>query len=253
MITPSRARAAMFSTVCETSVPSRTGNVSRIRPVRRASTIARAGSPRRAGQRRRHQDADHRRRGHVAASQRAVAAAPRARSRTRTPARSTIEAHHQPESRSAPSRRRSGRCWRPRSAAPILLRCERGQADAERAGDAERRAGGRRGAWRPPWAGAGSSDGSRWAGAVARRRSARSPTRRAMRSSAVAGSGASLRLARRPAHLLGDVRPGVALGASREPRGPSPRVAPARGRAAEAPRRVAGDRPAAPVRRRRRR
>ena len=39
----------MLSTVCETSVPSRTGNVSRTRPVRRESTIARAGSPRRAG------------------------------------------------------------------------------------------------------------------------------------------------------------------------------------------------------------
>ncbi len=38
-----------LSIVCETRVPSRTGNVSRIRPVLRASVIARAGSPRRAG------------------------------------------------------------------------------------------------------------------------------------------------------------------------------------------------------------
>ena len=46
---PRIASAAMLSTVWETSVPSSTGRVSRIRPTRRASTIARAGSPRRAG------------------------------------------------------------------------------------------------------------------------------------------------------------------------------------------------------------
>ena len=39
----------MLSALWETSVPSSTGNVSRMRPVRRESTIARAGSPRRAG------------------------------------------------------------------------------------------------------------------------------------------------------------------------------------------------------------
>ena len=49
MITPSNTRATMLKTVCETRVPSRTGKVSRMRPVRRASTIARAGSPSRAG------------------------------------------------------------------------------------------------------------------------------------------------------------------------------------------------------------
>ena len=49
MRTPSSTSAPMLSTLCETRVPSSTGNVSRIRPVRRASTIARAGSPRRAG------------------------------------------------------------------------------------------------------------------------------------------------------------------------------------------------------------
>ncbi len=49
MITPSRTRATRFSIVCETSVPSRTGKVSRILPVRRASVSALAGSPRRAG------------------------------------------------------------------------------------------------------------------------------------------------------------------------------------------------------------
>ena len=49
MITPSRARATRLSIVCETRVPSRTGKVSRIRPVRRASVSARAGSPKRAG------------------------------------------------------------------------------------------------------------------------------------------------------------------------------------------------------------
>ena len=49
MITPSSTSATMLSAVCETRVPSRTGNVSRIRPARRARTIARAGSPTRAG------------------------------------------------------------------------------------------------------------------------------------------------------------------------------------------------------------
>ena len=49
MITPSRTSATRLSIVCETRVPSRTGNVSRIRPVRRARVIALAGSPRRAG------------------------------------------------------------------------------------------------------------------------------------------------------------------------------------------------------------
>ncbi len=39
----------MFSTVCETTVPSTTGRFSRGRPVRRATISARAGSPRRAG------------------------------------------------------------------------------------------------------------------------------------------------------------------------------------------------------------
>ena len=49
MITPSSASATRLSIVCETRVPSRTGKVSRIRPVRRASASALAGSPRRAG------------------------------------------------------------------------------------------------------------------------------------------------------------------------------------------------------------
>ena len=49
MTTPSRISARMLKTVCETRVPSRTGNVSRNRPIRRAMIIARAGSPRRAG------------------------------------------------------------------------------------------------------------------------------------------------------------------------------------------------------------
>ena len=39
----------MFSSVCETSVPSTIGRFSRGRPVRRATTSARDGSPRRAG------------------------------------------------------------------------------------------------------------------------------------------------------------------------------------------------------------
>ena len=49
MITPSSTSATRLSIVCETRVPSRTGKVSRIRPVRRARASARAGSPRRAG------------------------------------------------------------------------------------------------------------------------------------------------------------------------------------------------------------
>ena len=58
----------MLSSVCETSVPTRTGNVSRMRPVRRESERApgRLAEPRRQG--RRHQHADHRRRGDVAAA-----------------------------------------------------------------------------------------------------------------------------------------------------------------------------------------
>ena len=49
MITPRMISATMFSSVCETTVPSTTGNVSRGRPVRRATISARDGSPRRAG------------------------------------------------------------------------------------------------------------------------------------------------------------------------------------------------------------
>ncbi len=49
MITPSRTSATRLSRVWETRVPSRTGKVSRMRPVRRASARARAGSPSRAG------------------------------------------------------------------------------------------------------------------------------------------------------------------------------------------------------------
>ena len=72
MITPSRTRATMLSIVCETRVPSRTGKVSRIAPGparerQRARRLAEAGR-----QRRRHQHADHRRRGDVAAADRAV-------------------------------------------------------------------------------------------------------------------------------------------------------------------------------------
>ena len=49
MTAPSTARANRLISVCETIVPSTTGNWSRARPSRRATIIARAGSPRRAG------------------------------------------------------------------------------------------------------------------------------------------------------------------------------------------------------------
>ena len=49
MIAPRTISATMFSSVCETTVPSTIGRFSRGRPVRRATTSARDGSPRRAG------------------------------------------------------------------------------------------------------------------------------------------------------------------------------------------------------------
>ena len=49
MIAPRTTSATMFSSVCETTVPSTTGRFSRGRPVRLATTSARDGSPRRAG------------------------------------------------------------------------------------------------------------------------------------------------------------------------------------------------------------
>ena len=47
--TPSRTSASTFRSVCDTSVPTSTGSVSRIRPSRRATISARDGSPSRAG------------------------------------------------------------------------------------------------------------------------------------------------------------------------------------------------------------
>ena len=92
----------MLRAVCETSVPSSTGNVSRMRPVRRESTMARAGSPRRAGS-----VADistpiivaevtsRRRSGLRGSAARAIA--------YQEAARRIIASHHQAESRSGPS------------------------------------------------------------------------------------------------------------------------------------------------------
>ena len=92
----------MLRAVCETSVPIRTGKVSRIRPMRRESTIALAGSPRRAGS-----VADistpiivaevtsRRRTGRPGSAARAIA--------TQEAARANIAAHHQARRRSAPT------------------------------------------------------------------------------------------------------------------------------------------------------
>ena len=141
MITPSSTRATMLSSVCETRVPSRTGNVSRIRPVRRRERH-RAGRLAEAGrQRRRHQHPDHRRRGDVAAADRAGWAARRARSSTRRRrgrrARATISAQ------AISTQVRSERTMLSTTlSTPILLRREGGQADAEHAGDAEADAAG---------------------------------------------------------------------------------------------------------------
>ncbi len=72
MITPSRARATMLSSVCETSVPSehREGLAHAADPPRQGHRPRRLAEARR--QRRRHQHADHRRRGDVAAAHRPV-------------------------------------------------------------------------------------------------------------------------------------------------------------------------------------
>ena len=164
MITPSSTSARMLSAVCETSVPSRTGNVSRIRPMRRERTIALAGSPRRAGS-----VADistpiivaevtSRRRSALAGQRRP------GRSRYQEAARKNIDGHHQRardqhprevraddalddacRSRSAAPRERSGR-GRRRSPTPSPT------------GRATRRP-------RPrPWSRVGSSEGRRSAG-----------------------------------------------------------------------------------------
>ena len=214
MITPSRTSATMLSTVCETSVPSRTGNVSRKRPIRRARTIARAGSPRRAGS-----VADistpiivaevtsRRRSGRRGSAERAI--------ENQAPARKNIEAT---SARWRPGPRRSP------SATALVddvvdadpLRGEERQPDAERR--RRRRARSRRAVrWRPPAAG-GRGVERREAARRARgggRRPATKPTGGRAPLDAGRPARAAARRARRRARPLGDVRPGEALGAER--------------------------------------
>ena len=163
MITPSRTRATMLSIVCETRVPSRTGKVSRMRPVRRESDIARAGSPRRAGS-----VADistpiivaevtsRRRTGRLGSAARTIQYQEAARKKSE----SAISAQ------AISTQVRSERTMLATTlSTPILLRGQRGQADAEDAGDAEAERGGRRARRRlPPAASAGSSEGRRCGG-----------------------------------------------------------------------------------------
>ena len=240
----------MLSAVCETRVPSSTGNVSRIRPVRRASTMARAGSPRRAGS-----VADistpiivaevtsRRRSGPRGSAARAIA--------NQETARMNIEAIISAVAISTqPASERTmlattfwspilcaARAVRPTPSTPATPRPMR-----------------RATRWRAAaCAGGGSSEGSRLGG----RRGPPSigATRSAGRdaSAAVAGSGALAGLLVDPLDLARRRAARRSARPFRVPRGPSPRGGPARGRAAAAPRPAAAGRPAAPGRRRRRR
>ena len=200
----------------------------------------------------RHQDPDHRRRGHVAAAQRA---ARQRRAGDRVPGRRRAAASRPSSGAVAistqPASERTMLATTFWSADPV--RGERRQADAEHARDAEpdapgdavarHRLGGRRVERGKP---AGRAP-------RARRRSGASPAAGRDARSLVAGSGARWASLVDLLDLLGDARPGVARGAFRAPRAPWPRGGPARGRSAAAPRPAAAGRPAAPARRRRRR
>ena len=187
MITPSSASARMLRAVCETSVPSSTGNVSRIRPVRRDSTMARAGSPRRAGS-----VADirtpiivaevtsRRRSGLRGRAARAIA--------YQETARISIEAIIRPVAISTqPASERTTLAttfWTPiRCAARAVRPTPRTPATPSPMRLATR--------WRATaWAGAGSSDGSRLGGRRGPPSIGASPALRARRVPLVAGSGA---------------------------------------------------------------
>ena len=221
-----------------------------MRPVRRASTIARAGSPRRAGKRRRHQHPDHRRRGDVAAAQRT---ARQRRLGDREPGSGAKEERgdHQ---------RRRGEHPGGVGADDVLddaveadpVGGDRGQAEADRAGD--------RDADPASACGRAAARGDARIGIEAReplrrdrrgcRRSGRCRGSRAKRSPAPAGSGRVLRPLEDLLDLLGDARPGVALGGLQRGRAHLAAARWDRGRAPAAPRRGAAGRPAGRGRRR---
>ena len=233
-------------------MPSSTGKVSRIRPVRRASTIARAGSPRLAGQRGRHQDADHRRRGDVAAAQREPWER-RAGDREPRDGPQEERGDHQRRRRRAPRTGPSARCdsttprpvrsgWRRwRSGRRRRAPRPRARSAVRAARESRRRAG------------AGSSDARRRAGLRGEPSIGDQPGPLGQPGQA------GLRLRSGDASLvngldlLGHPRPGVALGRVRGRPRPSRAGARARGTSPEALRPAAAGRRAGRGRRRRRR
>ena len=212
MITPSRTSATRFSIVCETRVPSRTGKVSRIRPVRRARARARAGSPRRAGR-----VADistpiivaevtsRRRIGRLGSAARAIQYQEAARKKSelaiRAQAISTqvrLERTMLSTTLSTPIFCAASRV-RPTPRTPATARPSRRATARPRL---------------PAWAGAGSSEGSRSAG---RLRPAVGGAQPGPVGEPLAGADRPRRLDRPlvdRGHLVGDPRPGVALGAA---------------------------------------
>ena len=238
----------MLSTVCETRVPSSTGKVSRMRPIRRARVIARAGSPRRAGS-----VADistpiivaevtsRRRTGRLGSAARTIPYQEAARKKseraisaqaTRTQVRS--ERTMLATTLSTPIFCAAS-AVRPTPSAPATARPARRAMRRLRL---------------PPWASGGSSDGR---------------PRGGLGGTAVGGShagpvGGALGRARGCRRLdralvdlgdaVGDVRPGVALGALARRLRPSRRGARARDGRAAAPRRGAAGRRAGRARRR---
>ncbi len=202
----------MLSTVWETRVPSRTGKVSRIRPIRRASDIARAGSPRRAGR--------------VADISTPIIVA-EVTSRRRTGRPRQCRAHDPVPGGGAEEERERHQGAGDEDPGEVgaddagddvvdadLLGGERGEADAERPGGAEADAAGGPAA---PVAGAGGlrverGQPLRRAGRHAVGRPHARPVGGALERAA--GLGRLDRPLVDPGDAVGDARPGVALGAA---------------------------------------
>ena len=231
----------MLSIVCETRVPSRTGKVSRMRPVRRESDSARAGSPRRAGR--------------VADISTPIIVA-EVTSRRRT-GRLGSAARDDPVPGGGAEEEREGH-QRAGDQHPAevgaddafddvvdadLARGERGQADAEDPGDAEADRGARPGACRRSGPAAGRARAAAPAGTGGAPSAGRRPAQWATRSPARDRPRGLDRPLVDLGHLVGDPRPGVALGAARARPRPSRAAARARGRRAAAPRPAAAGRP----------
>ena len=202
----------MLSIVCETRVPSSTGKVSRMRPGapgqrQGARRLAEAGR-----QRRRHQHPDHRRRGDVAAADRAVR---QGRAGDPVPGRGAEEerGRHQRAGDQDPGEVGADDAFDDIVDADLLG----GEDGRARSRGCRRRRGRARRAMRrprlPARAGAGSSEGSFAAGRRGPPSAGRRPAQWAARSPR------RLRPRRRDrplvdrGHLVGDPRPGVALGA----------------------------------------